>query len=297
MLIFEIKTDFMKHFLFLFLLITQFMQAQDLKSYQFYSKEKEPLTFAEIVNELADYDVVLFGEMHNNSINHWLQLKLTQALYKEKEKHLVLGAEMMERDNQKELNLYIEDSIDVNQLSTKARLWPNFATDYKPLVDFAKTHDLKFVATNIPRRYASVVAKNGIDSLESYSKIEKKYMAKLPIKVDTLTPGYDEMLEMMKEHPHGDPMDFVSAQAIKDATMAESILKNRKRKQLFLHFNGDFHSKEYGGIYWYLKKKRKRLKVAVISVFETAEEALPFPSDVKPTEFNLILPEDMTKTY
>jgi uncharacterized iron-regulated protein len=33
---------------------------------------------------LADYDVVFFGENHNSSINHWLQLKITEALYEKK---------------------------------------------------------------------------------------------------------------------------------------------------------------------------------------------------------------------
>jgi len=178
------------------------------------------------------------------------------------------------------------------------RLWNNFATDYKPLVDFAKEKNLDFIATNIPRRYASIVAKKGLDSLNSVTDKEKSYMMKLPVEVTLETPGYPEMKEMMGDHAGPNAMNFVAAQAVKDATMAESIYKNYKKGQLLLHYQGDFHSKEYGGIFWYLKKLNPDLKIAVISVFESEDAKLPLPEEAfVPTEYNLVFPTDMTKTY
>src|SRR5699024_7460088 len=185
------------------------------------------------------------GEYHNNAIIHWLELKTTEALYREKGNKLMLGAEMFERDNQKQLNRYLSREIKEKELQKEARLWPNFHTDYKPLLDFAKAHHLKFIATNIPRRYAAVVAKEGQDSLTHLPRKEKRYMAKMPIQVDMATPGYKEMLGLLKDHAGDRAKDFVAAQAVKDATMAASIRKNLKRKflffkrgNLFLHFNG-----------------------------------------------------------
>lgn len=282
---------------FLLLTIAIQLQAQELKAYQFYNKQAEPVDFGEVIEELKDYHVVLFGEYHNNSIVHWLQLKTTEALYAEKGEKLILGAEMFERDNQNQIDLYLKDSIDADELDQKARLWSNFNTDYKPLLDFAKNHQLKFIATNIPRRYAAIVAKSGQDSLKAYPNEERKFMAKLPVEVNMETPGYLEILDMMKDHQMNKPEGYVVAQALKDATMAESIYKNSKRRNLFLHFNGDYHSKGYGGIYWYLKNKKKRWKIAVISVGESDNKNLPLPEDMEMTDFNLILPQDMSKTY
>lgn len=283
----------------LFLLST--LNAQDLPAYQFYNHKGKKVKFQKMVNKLADYDVVLFGEHHNNSINHWLQLKLTEALYEAKDSALILGAEMFERDNQEGLQLYLNEKIDDKQLADTVRLWNNFKTDYKPLVDFAQQHKLEFVATNVPRRYASVIAKKGQYSLQrQVTAQEKAYMAELPIEVDIETPGYQAMLDMMKGHSGmGDPMNFVAAQAIKDATMAASILENLEEGTLFLHYNGDYHSKEYGGIYWYLKKANPNLTIAVISVFEATENKLPLPEEEETilTEFNLVFPADMIKTY
>ncbi|GAB0156782.1 ChaN family lipoprotein [Chryseobacterium sp. Alg-005] len=276
-----------------------FLNAQEFKAYQFYDQKGKAISTDKLIEELAEYDVVFFGENHNNSINHWLQLKVTEALYAKKNGQIILGAEMFERDNQSQLNQYLSGTFDAKTLKDSARLWNNYTTDYKPLVDFAKDKKLNFVATNIPRRYASQTAKQGIESLLTLSEKEKEFIAQLPIKVSLDTPGYKEMKAMMGDHAEGTKvMNFISAQATKDATMAESILKNIQQGKTFIHFNGNYHSKEFGGIYWHIKQKNPHLKMAVISVFETENPDLKIPEkDYIPTHFNLIIPSNMTKTF
>ncbi|MCY0977504.1 ChaN family lipoprotein [Chryseobacterium wangxinyae] len=286
-------------FIILLLIGFSILKAQEIKPYQFYDKKGKEIKTDKLVKELADYDVVFFGENHNNSINHWLQLKITEALFEKKNGQLILGAEMFERDNQSQLNNYLNGIYDAKTLKDSARLWNNYATDYKPLVDFAKDKKLKFIATNVPRKYASQTAKEGLESLNKLSEKDKTYIAQLPIKVTLETPGYPEMKKMMGDHAEGTKvMNFISAQAIKDATMAESILKNYEPGKTFIHYNGNFHSKEFGGIYWYIKQKNPNLKMAVISVFESEDPELKIPEkEYIPTDFNLIIPADMTKTY
>lgn len=284
--------------LLIVILLTTITFAQEAKPYQFYNKKGKEVRFDKMINDLSGYDVVLIGEHHNNSINHWLQLQITKSLFKKKNGQLIFGAEMFERDNQSQLNDYLSGKLDEKALKDSLRLWNNFTTDYKPLVDFAKTNKLEFIATNIPRRYASIVSKKGLDSLNSVTVKEKTYMMKLPVEVTLDTPGYPEMKEMMGDHAGPNVMNFIAAQAVKDATMAESIFENLENGKLFIHYNGDFHSKQYGGIYWYLKKLNPDLKIAVISVFESEDKNLPLPKeDYIPTEYNLVFPADMTKTY
>src|SRR5690554_518044 len=285
-------------FLSIFILQLSFVIAQETKPFQFYNQKGKTVKFDKMIKDLANYDVVFIGEHHNNSINHWLQLRITKALFDQKNGQLTLGAEMFERDNQTQLNDYLSGKLDEKVLKDSMRLWNNYETDYRPLVDFAKEKKLKFIATNIPRRYASIVARKGLDSLNTVTEKEKAWMMKLPVEVTLDTPGYPEMKEMMGDHAGPTVMNFIAAQAVKDATMAESILENFEFGKLFLHYNGDYHSKEYGGIYWYLKKMNPDLKIAVISVFESEEARLSFDiKEVVPTEFNLVFPSDMTKTY
>jgi uncharacterized iron-regulated protein len=287
--------------IFMAILLVSFcsLSAQNFKAYQFYDQKGKEINTDKLVKELAQYDVVFFGENHNSSINHWLQLKITEALFVKKNGQLTLGAEMFERDNQSQLNQYLSGKFDAKTLKDSARLWNNYATDYKPLVDFAKDKKLNFIATNIPRKYASQTAKEGLESLNNLTAKEKTYIAQLPIKVTLDTPGYPEMKAMMGDHAEGTKvMNFISAQATKDATMAESIVKNFQTGKTFIHYNGNYHSKEFGGIYWYIKQKNPNLKMAVISVFESENPELKVPEkEYIPTNFNLIIPGDMTKTY
>lgn len=286
-------------FSIILLAIFSSLSAQNFKAYQFYTQKGKVIKPEKLARELAQYDVVFFGENHNSSINHWLQLKITEALYQQKNGQITLGAEMFERDNQSQLNQYLSGKFDVKTLKDSARLWNNYGTDYKPLVDFAKDKNLNFIATNVPRRYASQTATEGLESLNKLSAKDKAYIAQLPIKVTLETPGYPEMKNMMGDHADEiKVMNFISAQAIKDATMAESILKNLTSGNTFIHYNGNYHSKEFGGIYWYIKQKNPKLKMAVISVFESEDAELKIPQkDYIPTDFNLIVPADMTKTY
>jgi uncharacterized iron-regulated protein len=148
----------------------------------------------------------------------------------------------------------------------EAKVWENYDTDYRPLVDVAKEHGLRFIATNIPRRYANLVAREGMKALERLSDEAKRSIAPLPIALDLATPGYQQAMEIGMAHgAHLDARNFVAAQAVKDATMAYFILRNRRPKDLFIHYNGDYHSKNCGGICWYLKRYDPNITVHTIS--------------------------------
>jgi len=275
------------------------MNAQNFDSFKFYNKRSKEVSSKDLIKELTNYDVIFIGEHHDNSINHWLEKRITEALFEKKNGQIILGAEMFEKDNQQSLNSYLAGKIDPKVLKDSVRLWKNYETDYRPLVDFAKEKNLKFIATNVPRKYASQTSKTGIESLNQLSEKEKKFIAKLPIEVTLETPGYKEMKSLMGDHVDELKLtNFISAQAVKDATMAESIFENLQAGKTFIHYNGDYHSKQYGGIYWYLKKKNPNLKIAVISVFESEKSEIVLPEkDFIPTEFNLVIPSDMAKTY
>lgn len=157
------------------------LNAQDLKNYQIYNQKEKKVTFDKMIKELSSYDIVLFGEHHNDAINHWLQLQATKELYKVKDGKVILGAEMFERHQQKDLTDYLQNKIEDKDLQTKTVFWKNYPTDYKPLVDFAKEKKIPFVATNVTRKFASYISKNGLSSLDTISNDDKKNIVKLLI--------------------------------------------------------------------------------------------------------------------
>ncbi|MDX1363214.1 MAG: ChaN family lipoprotein [Arenibacter latericius] len=263
-----------------------------IKPYILYNAKGKKVSHNKMLRQLAKADIVLFGELHDNPIAHWLQYKVTSEL--NNRKSLTLGAEMFEADNQIPLNRYLNEEITFKELDTLARLWPNYKTDYAPLVDFAKSNKIPFIATNIPRRYANLVYKNGFSILESLSEEEKKWIAPLPIPFNSELPTYKNILSMMGDH--GSPK-LVMAQAIKDATMAYFILKNHKNNHLFLHFNGAYHSDFYEGILWYLKREKPNLNYKTITTVSQKNLKKLLPENRNKADFIICVDSDMTTTY
>jgi uncharacterized iron-regulated protein len=283
-----------RFFLLIFVLIFgSKIFGQELKPFQIFNKNKKEVNYKNLIKECENADVVLFGELHNNSIIHYIQLKLTQDLGETN--NLVLGLEMLETDNQKAIDEYLKDKINQKKLDSTARLWNNYKTDYKPLVDFAKSKNFPVIATNIPRRYASLVFKNGLEYLETLPNLDKEYIAPLPILFDINLKSYQEMLQMDMGKQRGE--NFPKAQAIKDATMAHFIVRNKKENSIFIHYNGSFHSDFYEGIYWYLKKLDSNLKIVTISTIEQKDVSKITDENAKKADFIIVTDELITKTY
>jgi uncharacterized iron-regulated protein len=276
----------------IFLFATIISVAQDKKAYQIFDKKGKKSSYEKVLKASEKTDVVLFGEIHDNSLVHWLQLEFTKDLAQRKQ--LVLGAEMLEADNQKQLNQYLKGEINQKQLDSSARLWKNYKTDYKPLVDFAKEKKFSFVATNVPRRYASLVFKKDLVALDSLSALEKSWIAPLPIEFDINLPGYKGMMSMQGGHA-GEKMP--KAQAIKDATMAYFINKNRKENSIFVHYNGTYHSDNYEGINWYLRKLDADIQIVTIAMVEQKDITKLEAEHYNKADFILVIDEDVTKTY
>ena len=277
---------------FITVLFTSIVLSQNKPAYKIFNNKGRKVSYGKMIKKIDKTSVVLFGEYHNNPIVHWLQLEVVSTL--NNTKSITLGAEMIEADNQQQLNNYLLGVIDDTQFNEEARLWKNYATDYKPLVDFAKNNNLKFIATNIPRSFASLVYKNGFEALDELSENEQQFIAPLPIKYNANLPGYVKMIEMMGGHG-GD--NLPKAQAIKDATMAHFILKNLEKNKIFIHFNGSYHSDNYEGIYWYLKQQNPNLNVATISIVEQNNLKKLQKEDKLKADFIIVVPTTMTKTY
>ena len=280
--------------LMLLLMIYSASFSQDKKAFELYNQKGNKVNYQSMLDSLSTTDIVLFGEFHNNPISHWLQYELISDL-KRNHIHLVIGAEMFETDTQKTLDLYLNDSLAENEFRTKADVWSNYTTDYKPIVDFAKSTSTPFIATNIPWPYATKVYKEGgFLALDSLSPNDYDLMAPLPIPFDIELPAYQNMLEMMGGHG-GE--DLVKAQAIKDATMAHFILKNLQPNQVFFHLNGSYHSNDFEGIYWYLKTYNEAVDILTISTVEQAETDVLNDKHLDKANFIIVVDEDMTKTY
>jgi len=280
------------------LLLSCVLQAQEPVAYRLFTAQGKPAKHKSFMKALGQADVILFGEQHNSAIAHWLQLVVARDLAAKGP--LTMGAEMIEADDQATLDRYLRGEIDQAAFDTLARLWKNHS-DYAPLVDLAKEKGLRFIATNVPRRYASMVYKGGFEALDTLPDAEKQWIAPLPIAYDPELPGYKAMLDLGHGHlPTGQAgvrSTMPMAQALKDATMAHFILLNLSGGTPFLHFNGTYHSNNYEGILWYLKREWKGLRPVTIATVTQADASKLEAEHKGKADFILVVDEAVPGTY
>lgn len=272
---------------------------QGKQAYVIYNAKGENVVYNDVVSATQKADLVLFGELHDNPIAHWLELELANDLYEATRGKLILGAEMFEADNQLILDEYLGGYISQQRFEAEVRLWPNYKTDYKPLVELAKNKGIKFIATNIPRRYASMVSAGGFDTLAALTPQAKSYIAPLPVEYDANLGCYRNMLNMlgMPGKSRSNPEFFPMAQAIKDATMAYNITRNLESNGVFIHYHGSYHSNNYEGIYWYVKRKMPNLKIVTIATVTQDDLTGLAQENMGIADFVIVVPERMTRTY
>ena len=267
--------------------------ANSPKAYALFGENGKPAAWMDFVEEAMTSDVVLFGEHHDDPIMHWLQAEMVHAML-DAGVQPVLGAEMMEADDQLVLDEFLAGWVSDDKLKAAANLWPNHFTDYHPLLELARDNGLRFIATNVPRRYASFVYHNGLDALKELSQEAKAYLPPLPVAYDPTLPGYEAMLDMAGGHG-GETLPM--AQAIKDATMAHFISTNLEQGTPFVHFNGAYHSQDHEGIEWHLHNLMPNLRVLTLHCHVTEHVSSASPDELGRGNFLLQTHARMTRTH
>lgn len=239
---------------------------------------QERVSIDEAADELADADVVFLGEQHDSAEGHAVQLALTKAIA-ERRGRIILSMEMLERDSQRLIDMYLDGEIDQAEFRATARLWPNYEEHYEPAVEFAREGGHDVVASNVYRPIASRVARQGLDSAMG------EVWAAASVDV---SPGEyrDRFDEVMSGHGGMDAevMDrFFAAQCIKDDTMAESIARriasDPGTPPVVIHWNGRFHS-DYGlGTVERLRSRQPDLNIAVVSMLTDVQLSRPLAEE------------------
>lgn len=292
----------MKHLQLTCFLLIAFVvsaMAQDKLAYQLYKNNGKDVKYDKMIKDLAKSDMVFFGEYHSNPISHWLQLEMSKSFFEVKGEKLFFGAEMFENGNQLVIDeylkgLYAEDKM----LPELTQLWSNYKTDYKPLLEFAKENNLRFIATNIPRRYASMINKMGIDALKELSPEALDMIGPdLEKYFDPTVKAYAEMADMMGGHVPPNMLNIQTAQASKDATMAHFSLKNYNPGDFLFHFEGSYHSNYEQGIIWWINKIQPGLKIKSITTLTVSEwEEMTDEEKATIANYIIVVADSMTQT-
>lgn len=231
------------------------------------AKNGKSLSLEALAKDLAKYDLIFFGEFHDNATLHTLQREILPLLDTKRE--LVLSFEMFERDVQSELDAYVEGWSSEADFLAKSRPWGNYESDYKPLIEYARVHKLSVIAANVPRRLAGQLVRQGLGFRDQLEEGEKQWLpAKHTYPEGDYKRAFYAMMQGMDAHGMEADLELLyQAQCLKDDAMAESIVQmiGLKPDSRIIHFNGDFHSRNFLGTVSRVKTAMPKLKIALIT--------------------------------
>lgn len=246
------------------------------ENFRVYAPDGSARTMDELIAALDGVEVVFLGEEHDDPVAHFLEaeiLRLAHARATAAKRPTVLSLEMFERDVQTVVDEYLAGLISEKHFMSSSRPWGRYATDYKPMVEFAKANKFAVIAANPPGRYANRVARLGRASLDDLSAEARAWLPPLPY--GDPDPAYAAKFKALMgegtgpSSPHG-PAYLVDAQVLWDAGMGYSIAGALMRQPgaLVVHVNGGFHSEERMGAPTQLMRYRpgtRFLTVAMVS--------------------------------
>jgi uncharacterized iron-regulated protein len=252
------------------------------KDYRIFDvKANKEVSVKDIAERMENFDVLFYGEEHNDSVTHYLEKTIFEALYNRFSSNTALSMEMFDRDVQVVIDEYLSGAIREKSFLKDARAWSNYR-DYKPMIEFAKEKGLAVVCANAASRYTNLAGRKGQIALGNLPEASKANFAPLPY--DTASGAYyDKLTGVTHEAPSSTkdtlkpqapimPMgmggfNLITAQSLWDATMAYSISEYRKhnKKKKLMQVNGRFHSDERYAVVAQLRKYSPKTKVLVIS--------------------------------
>ena len=243
----------------------------------------QPTSLDAIVDAVRPGSVLFLGEQHDDRTAHALELRILEAVAT---RHpVVLALEMFETDVQTVLSEYTFGIIDERSFLADARPWSNYATDYRPLVEFARTREPYVVASNAPTRYVRLVTREGLDALDGLAPLPGPQFLSRNVDPpsDSLAARFLRLMsEMGAAHGSGGPTPeaMLVGQNLRDATMAWSIghAHTARSQAVVVHVNGSFHSAGRLGIPEHLARRMPGVHTVVVTMQPSAGLSPPPPS-------------------
>ena len=232
--------------------------------YNLQSPAGQNINLQRFVADIQRADVVLVGEWHTHTGIHRFQTELLQAMIAENE-NVALSMEQFTREKQSVVSAYLAGEIGEETLIKQGKAWPNYTSDYRPLVELAKTNKIDIIAANAPKNIIRCIGKEGISYLDKLPSNERVWLA---ADINTQDSAYKS--HFMASMHHGDESqneNKFASQVAWDETMAESIvgyLAQNPHKQV-MHIAGKFHTENGLGTAASILARAPDLNVVIVT--------------------------------
>ncbi|EDP59247.1 ChaN family lipoprotein [Vibrio sp. AND4] len=232
--------------------------------YQLHAPSGEAVSVNHMPHELLQADVILIGEWHTHAGIHRFQTDLLKQL-SFANRPLALSMEQITRDKQAILDSYLNGEIGEQYFMKQSNAWPNYESDYRPLIEFAKQARIPVIAANAPKNIVRCIGRQGIDYVNKLDSSERRFVAD---EINTANSPYKEKFMASMHHGKSEQTEKqYAAQITWDETMAESIVKHLKKHPdtQVVHVAGKFHTEGGLGTATSILRRNSNLNVVVIT--------------------------------
>ena len=234
-------------------------------------------TLAKTMEQINAARVVLVGETHTRFDHHLVQLEILKLLYQKSPK-LAIGVEWFQQPYQKHLDAYVAGEMSEQEMLRLTGYFERWRFDYRlyrPILQYAREHNIPVIALNASRELSSALSKSGFDDLSTELKKQ------LPQSYDWSDKAYEQRLRSIFDlHPDypGEFGDFLRGQLTWDESMAETAVhyleENPESRLLILAGSG--HIAYGSGI---PNRIKRRIEVKQFSIL-VSEDFLPISENI-----------------
>tara|TARA_Y100000589_G_scaffold266352_1_gene257560 strand:- start:6830 stop:7783 length:954 start_codon:yes stop_codon:yes gene_type:complete len=223
----------------------------------------DSLDWEDFIERIAETDVILLGEEHDDANGHAVQLAVVEDVL-DRRNGGTLAMEMLERDEQILIDDHVDGVIDAKAFAkeTGSASWAgegSWFAWYQPIIDAALARNGKVVAANAPRRYVRLARIEGWERIQNLPD-DRRQLFTVP-KTPIEGMYRERFFEIMNPANHGtdeedaepgiDPEiieSFYKAQQVWDATMAQSVAQSVQQGDTpVILLVGRFHVDHEGG--------------------------------------------------
>jgi uncharacterized iron-regulated protein len=240
-------------------------------------KLEQTNSLAETLAQIQEARVVLVGETHTRYDHHLVQLEVLRQLHQASPK-LALGVEWFQQPFQSHLDAFIAGEITEEEMLHQTDYFERWRYDYRlyrPIIQYAREHQIPIVALNASRELTSALSKSGFDDLPDELKTQ------VPSSYDWSDKTYaDRLRTSFESHPNypGKFEDFLRGQLTWDESMAERaaqyLQKNPETRMLILAGSG--HIAYGSGI---PNRIKRRIDVEQVSIL-VSEDHMPMSDNI-----------------
>lgn len=210
-----------------------------------------------LLDRMAQREVVLLGETHDEADHHRWQLQTLAALHARRP-DMAIGFEMFPRRVQPVLDRWVAGELTVKEFLEQSEWHANWnmpAELYLPLFDFARINRIPMLALNIERRLSRAISEKGWDAVP---EAEREGLGRPAAPAEAYR---DSLFEAYLQHPAlhrkgGRPTKddaafrfFVESQLAWDRAMAEALARRAGAgKPLLVGIMGSGHIRHGHGV-------------------------------------------------